>query len=90
MSKTRVAAELLSDRMELPADAFSGAVKLTLNGRNHLLIENHSGIIKYGEEQTVIDCGGMKAIICGDGLSLTAMDRRDMLIKGRILSIELE
>lgn len=90
MGKIKSKAELLSDRMDLPADAFAGAAKLTLNGRRHLLIENHRGISKYGDREIVIDCGSMKTHICGDELNLTAMDKNDMLITGRILSIELE
>ncbi len=90
MGRIKARAELLSDRISLPADAFAGSAKLTLNGRGHLLIENHNGICKYGDKQIIIDCGTMKTRICGDELNLTAMDKCDMLITGRILSIELE
>lgn len=90
MGKIKARAELLSDKIDLPADAFAGSAKLTLNGRRHLLIENHKGISKYGDKQIIIDCGNMKTRICGDELNLTAMDKNDMLITGRILSIELE
>ena len=90
MGRIKAKAELLSDRIDLPADAFAGSAKLTLNGRRHLLIENHRGILKYGDKLIAVDCGGMKVRICGDELNLSAMDKSDMLITGRILSIELE
>lgn len=83
-------AELLADRLELPSDALAGAAKLTVNGRRRVLIENHSGIITYEDDIIAVDCGGMKAVIRGDGLSLGAMDKHDMLITGRILTIEFE
>ena len=83
-------AELLADRLELPSDALAGTVKLTVNGRRRVLIENHCGIITYDDTVIAVDCGGMKAVIRGDDISLGAMDKQDMLITGRILSIEFE
>lgn len=90
MGKIKDKAELLADRLELPSDALAGTAKLTLNGRRRVLIENHSGIITYEDTVIAVDCGGMKTVIRGDGLSLGAMDKQDMLITGRILSIEFE
>lgn len=90
MGKFRANAELLSDRLNLPADALAGLPKLTLNGRRHLMVENHRGILKYGDKLIEIDGGGIKFRICGDELQLNAMDKSDMLITGRILSVELE
>ena len=55
-----------------------------------MLIENHCGIITYEDTVIAVDCGGMKTVIRGDDLSLGAMDKQDMLITGRILSIEFE
>lgn len=90
MGKIKANAELLSERLELPADAVAGTAKLTLHGRRHLLIENHKGILKYGETLISVDCGDLKVHVCGDGLNLSAMDKSDMLITGRILSVEME
>ena len=84
MGKMKDKAELLADRLELPSDALAGTAKLTVNGRHRVLIENHCGIM------IAVDCGGMKTVIRGDDLSLGAMDKQDMLITGRILSIEFE
>ena len=90
MGKMKDKAELLADRLELPSDALAGTAKLTVNGRHGVLIENHCGIITYEDTVIAVDCGGMKAVIRGDDLSLGAMDKQDMLITGRILSIEFE
>lgn len=88
MDKLRRKAELLADKMELPADAAAGTTKLTLYGRKKLLVENHRGIVSYGENELRLDCTGSTLLIRGDGLSVEAMDARDMLISGRILSLE--
>jgi len=90
LSSMKDRSELLADRLELPSDALSGTVKLSINGRRRVLIENHRGIISYEDTLIVIDCGNMKAIIRGDELKLGAMDKSDMLIRGRLLSIEFE
>lgn len=90
MGKINDRAELLADRCELPSDALSGTVKLTVSGRRRLLIENHHGIITYEDSIISVACGNMNVTVRGDELSLYAMDREDMLIKGRILSIEFE
>lgn len=89
MGKLQAGAELLADKLDLPADA-AGAAKITLYGRRRLLIENHKGILNYGEDIIEVDCGGMKTVIRGNDLSLGAMDKNDMLVTGRVLSIELE
>ncbi len=83
-------AELLADRLDLPADALAGSIKLSLCGRRRLLIENHHGIISYGESITEVDCGTSKLRILGDDLHIGAMDKKDMLICGRIISLEFE
>jgi len=90
MGNARKKAELLVDRLDIPADICTGAPKLTLCGRQSLMIENHRGILSYGNELIEVDCAGMKVNVRGDELCLGAMDKNDMLISGRILVIELE
>lgn len=89
MHKRRYNAELLADRLSLPADAL-GLTKLSLCGRSRLLVENHRGIIAYSDAVCEIDCGTVKLVVRGDGLTLKAMDGRDMLICGRIIALEFE
>ena len=90
MSNARKKAELLADRLDIPADICAGSPRLTLCGRRNLMIENHRGILSYGDELIEVDCAGMKVNVRGDGLCLGAMDKKDMMISGRILVIELE
>lgn len=90
MKKSNNRAEELADRLDMPADICAQSAKITVNGRRHLMIENHRGIISYGSELIEIDCGAMKVNVRGDDLQLGAMDKNDMLISGRLLVIELE
>ena len=80
MGKYNDKAELLADRLDLPADALVGSTRLSLCGRRRLMIENHHGIISYGENLTEVSCGGVKLAVRGDGLR----------IGGRIISLEFE
>ena len=87
MKAKRDKAELLADRLDIPADAL-GLTKLSLCGRSRLLIENHRGIITYNDNLIEIDCGSVKLAVRGDALRLGAMNGSDMFICGRIIALE--
>ena len=67
-----------------------GQMKLSLTGESHVLIENHRGLLEYGEEQISVSGGRLCLKVRGEGLSLVAMDGCSLIIKGRILGIDLE
>ena len=83
-------AELLSEKLDIPADISVGAAKLSIFGKNRVLIENHKGILHYSENEILLNAKGMTVRILGDGIAISAMDKKDMLITGRILSVELD
>lgn len=80
----------LTERLELPEEALLGAAKLTVTGGRRALVENHKGVLEYGEERIVISAGRGRINISGAGLGIEAMNRRELLIKGRIQSVEWE
>lgn len=82
-------AELLSERLDLPSDISAGSAKLSVYGKSKVLIENHRGILHYGENEIELSAKGMTVRILGDELSISAMDKNDMLVTGRIISLEL-
>lgn len=89
MSSHNKKSEQLIDRLELPSDALGGP-KISISGRKRLLVENHDGIRSYGDSYIEVSCGSMTVKVRGDSLRLAAMDKNDMLICGRIVSVELE
>jgi sporulation protein YqfC len=89
MAKLADVSQEMADRLELPAEMLKDVPKITIAGRRRVLIENHGGIVRYSSELIELG-GGTKVVIRGDGLRLVAMDRRDMVIAGRILSAEYE
>lgn len=82
--------ELLAEALELPEDALLGAAKVTVTAGRRLVVENHSGVLSYGEEQIVLKLPRGKLSILGEGLSLTAMTRDRLIISGRIRTLEWE
>lgn len=89
MAKYIGKAELLADIIQVPSDAL-GCFKLSLFGKNRLLLENHRGIASYGGELIEIGTGSAKLAVRGQGLCIAAMDKRDMLISGSIQALEFE
>ena len=82
--------EHLAYKLDLPAEALTGAAKLTVTGRRQALIENHRGIINYDENTVTVSCEGYRLSIRGDDMRLEGMNDNDMLLTGRILSVEFE
>lgn len=74
---------------DLPADAVAGLPRLELVGDNELRMENHKGILAYGEEEIHVSGGPFVVKITGQGLELRAMTGIELLITGRICSIQL-
>lgn len=85
--KRCLAAQDLAERLELPEEAL-GALRLTLIGGRRALAENHRGILEYGEER--IRLAGQRGSVTleGSGLRLGAMNRRELLIVGKIQRVE--
>jgi sporulation protein YqfC len=80
----------LTDSLQLPAEAVLGSTKLTVVGGKRALVENHRGVLAYSTERIVISTGHGKVNFCGTGLNITAMNKRELLITGRIQSVEFE
>ena len=76
--------------LALPEDALLGTAKLTVTGGKRLLVENHRGVMDYGRERIVVSLGRGKLNISGTELVIAAMNRRELLIRGRIQSVEWE
>ena len=79
--------ERTAQLLDLPADALAGVPRLELVGE--LRVENHKGILAYGDEEIQVSGGGFLIQIRGSGLELRAMTGLELLITGRIDSIQL-
>lgn len=82
--------EKLSERFDLPAEAVTGAARVTLSGRWQVLVEHHKGLLSYSERAVEINCGALRYRVLGDGLLLRAMTAETLLVTGTIFSVETE
>lgn len=82
--------EDLAERLDLPNEALSGAVKLTAVGDRRLLIENHRGLLEYGSEQIRVSTGRGQIVLRGSELRMSAMNQTELLVSGRLQSLEWE
>ena len=78
----------LAERLGLPNEIVPGGGRLTLSGGRQALIEGQRGILEYSGERIVISFGREKLSLMGDGLRLSAMNAGELLIHGRIRSVE--
>ena len=90
LKRLRELGEDLADRLELPEEALLGAAKLTLTANRRALIENHCGIEEYGLEEIRVRLKRGGIVLRGSDLRLEAMNREELLICGKLQSVEWE
>ena len=81
--------ERTAQALDLPGDVV-GLPKLELTGQHEVRMENHRGILAYGEEEILISGGRLIFKVRGTDLELKAMNASELLIMGAIRSIEVE
>ena len=82
--------EKLSARSALPEQLFQGTARLTLTGGEQVLIENRKCLLSFAPDAVEVGCGKLRLRIRGSGLQICGMDAEELLIRGRILSVEVE
>ena len=80
----------INDMLEMPKEIVSNIPKLTILGFNEILIENYKGILEYEEFYVKVNTHIGIVNINGFNLKLNQMTEEDILIKGKIDSIDLE
>lgn len=78
----------IAERLDMPPEAL-GEPKLTVIGHSRLLIENHRGLLEYGSEHICVAVRRGRINIEGCGLSVSAMNKCELIINGKIQSLEL-
>ncbi|MBR1781185.1 MAG: sporulation protein [Oscillospiraceae bacterium] len=75
---------------DLPGDVVAGLTRVELVGREELYLQNHRGILAYGEEEILISGGKLMLRVRGRALCLRSMTPTDLMISGQIDAVELE
>ena len=79
-----------AQKLELPAESFSSAMKITVVSNFRVEIENHKGLIEFSDEIIGVKGKNTIAMVRGQTLELEAMSDSQMLICGQINSIDFE
>ena len=82
--------EALAERFDLPPEAAAGAARITLSGRQQVLVEHHKGLLSYSGETVEVNCGALRCRIRGEGLTLRAMTAETLLVTGTVFCVETE
>ena len=82
--------ETLASRMALPEELLPGTARLTLTGGDQVRIENQKCLLSFSPEMIEVGCGALRMRVLGRGMELRGMDRDELLIRGSILSVEVE
>lgn len=75
--------------LDLPADVLAGLPRVELTGDREVWIENHRGILAYGEEEILVSGGSFVIKLLGSGLKLRSMTGWELLVTGVITAVEL-
>ena len=73
----------------LQAQPLPGRPLVEILGTNRVLIENHDGISGYSLSEVIVGVGFGQIKILGDRLSLSMMNREQLVVSGVIDSVEL-
>lgn len=75
---------------DIPEDVIAGMSRITVTGCRRVLVENHKGILEYGDSEIHINCGRMILKLFGGSLELRALNTAELLVTGRLSCIEFE
>lgn len=79
----------LADSLELPEEAVSDAMRVTLIGRRRAVVEHHRGLLGYDAQSVEVSAAAAGRVrILGAELTLHAMDRDTLIVTGRIAAVE--
>lgn len=80
----------LSRLLELPKEIEKNNTKITINSFDEMLIENYKGIIEYEEFYVKVKTEIGIVNINGFNLGLEQITEDDIIIKGKIESLDIE
>jgi len=78
------------ESLDLPEELLPGMVKATLYGKEHLLIENHKGVLEYRTDKARVITEMGVLCIGGEELTLMELGTERICICGSIQSFSYE
>ncbi len=81
--------ERLTRAADLQEEPIPGLPLIEIAGDARVLIENHCGVTEYGRNRIGVKVKFGQVTVCGQCLELAKMSRGQLIISGRIESVEL-
>lgn len=78
------------DRLDLKDEPVPGQPLVELYGNKRVIIENHEGVTEYGNEAIRVKVKYGSVLICGSDLMVYRMCRRQLVICGMIVAVNLD
>ena len=78
-----------SIRLGLPAQATAGLSRIELIGNRQVIVENHRGVGIFETECMELLTPDGAVVVHGQGLALLVMNQRELVVTGRVRSVEL-
>ena len=82
--------EKTAEVFDLPGDVVAGLPRIELTGSREVRMENHRGILSYGDDEICVSGGRLVVKVRGEKLELRSMNASQLLITGAIRAVELE
>jgi len=79
----------LTDNSDLTGAVIPGQSIVEISGDRRVLIENHYGVSQYSQEKIGVKVKFGYVCVCGCGLELVRMTKEQLVIAGRIDSVNL-
>lgn len=89
MERDKLLFERLTNAADLQDAPIPGLPLIELAGDRRVLVENHCGVTEYGTERVCVKVKFGQVCICGQALQLAKMTKSQLVICGRIQSVEL-
>ncbi len=77
----------LADNLEIPNDAFSDNFDLRMHGNKKVIIENHTGITVYEDDEIGIKTNDQNILIKGSKFKIEEINSFKVIVKGEIKEI---
>lgn len=90
MNKENNSKKKIKDFFEIPKEIISNEPKLTIMGFSEMLIENYKGILEYEDFFIRINTQIGTINVNGFNLELIQMTENDVIVTGKIQSIDIE
>lgn len=78
----------LASLLELPGEVLTDACRITLLGKERLVVENHQGLLFYSNDMIVLQTPSGRLRITGDNLNIGAIAPEQVSVGGLILKLK--